>query len=83
MDSFNEVVDRLEKRVEKIQLGGRYHKHPVLISDHYEVAASVLGSGCNGDVRLATRKDQRPDHPDQRYAVKAFDFASVPDTKRA
>jgi Ca2+-binding EF-hand superfamily protein len=79
MNSFNEVVDRLEKRVEKIQLGGRYHKPPIVITDHYEVASSVLGSGCNGDVRLATRKD----HPEHRFAVKAFDFASVPDTKRA
>merc|ERR1719329_2080830 len=79
MDSFNDVVERLEQRVEKIQLSGRYHRLPITMDDHYLVVDSILGSGCNGDVKLATNRLKQG----QKFAVKNFDFADVPPTKRA
>lgn len=79
MNSFDDVLERLEQRVEKIQLSGRYHRFPVTIDSQYDVCEDVLGSGCNGDVRLATSKL----NPEHKFAVKAFDFTDLPPTRRA
>jgi calcium-dependent protein kinase len=60
------------------QLSGRYHKEPRTIDSDYDVTETVLGSGCNGDVRLATSKS----YPSHKFAVKDFNFAGVPLSKR-
>jgi len=79
MHSFDDVVERLEQQVQKIQLSGRYHRLPVTMDSQYNVSEHVLGSGCNGDVRLASSKM----NPDKKFAVKAFDFTDLPSTRRA
>mmetsp|Transcript_25206 Transcript_25206/g.58705 ORF Transcript_25206/g.58705 Transcript_25206/m.58705 type:complete len:550 (-) Transcript_25206:161-1810(-) len=72
--------ERLEARVGKIPLSGRYHMPPINMEDDYEVQETVLGSGQNGVVRLATSK--RSSNAAQKFAVKAFKLAMVANDKR-
>lgn len=77
--AFSDITERLEARVGKIQLSGRYHKSPRTIDDDYQVVNRVLGSGYSGVVRMATaRSSQR----EQKFAVKAFKLSSIPQNKR-
>lgn len=70
--------DRVEAKVGKVQLSGRYHRKKDLNED-YEVTNKVLGSGYNGVVRMGTSKISK----NQKVAVKAFKLASVQGDKRA
>eukprot|EP00418_Pyrodinium_bahamense_P098930 CAMPEP_0179039564 /NCGR_PEP_ID=MMETSP0796-20121207/15205_1 /TAXON_ID=73915 /ORGANISM="Pyrodinium bahamense, Strain pbaha01" /LENGTH=549 /DNA_ID=CAMNT_0020735899 /DNA_START=38 /DNA_END=1687 /DNA_ORIENTATION=+ len=79
--SHKDITARLEARVGKIPLSGRYHKLPKRMEDDYEVRTKVLGSGYNGVVRLATSRGQAANS--QKYAVKAFKLAMVADDKKA
>mmetsp|Transcript_2460 Transcript_2460/g.6123 ORF Transcript_2460/g.6123 Transcript_2460/m.6123 type:complete len:560 (-) Transcript_2460:103-1782(-) len=79
LKSFEEVVLRLTHQVDKEQISGRYHRHPRTLEHDYEVSDSVLGTGVNGEVKLATSKI----NPSHVFAVKAFHFAGVPPSKRA
>jgi len=73
------ATERLEARVGKIPLSGRYHKAPKRLHDSYEVNAKVLGSGYNGVVRMATAKGSQSG---QKFAVKAFKLSNVASDKR-
>jgi len=77
LESFDDVIERLEQ-VEKLQISGRYHRRPRQIDADYNVSSTVLGSGINGDVKLCTSRH----FPNQRFAVKAFNFADIPRKKR-
>eukprot|EP00928_Gymnodinium_smaydae_P014614 TRINITY_DN15382_c0_g2_i2.p1 TRINITY_DN15382_c0_g2~~TRINITY_DN15382_c0_g2_i2.p1 ORF type:complete len:569 (+),score=133.85 TRINITY_DN15382_c0_g2_i2:122-1828(+) len=76
--AYHDVGERLEARVGLVQMSGRYHKQPRTLTSDYIVSDVVLGSGCNGDVRLASSKT----FPDHKFAVKDFFFAGVPLCKR-
>mmetsp|Transcript_35365 Transcript_35365/g.75384 ORF Transcript_35365/g.75384 Transcript_35365/m.75384 type:complete len:556 (+) Transcript_35365:125-1792(+) len=78
--SFTDISGRLEARVGKIQLSGRYHRHPRTIDHDYSVVDKALGSGYNGVVRMAVSKTGKGQ---QKYAVKAFKLASIPKDKKA
>jgi len=78
LDSLHDITDRLEAKVGTINISGRYHRFPRTMETDYVFCEDVLGSGFNGDVRLATSKE-RPDH---KFAVKAFDFTGVPAQRR-
>jgi serine/threonine protein kinase len=78
LDSLHDITDRLEAKVGTINISGRYHRFPRTMGTDYVITQDVLGSGHNGDVRLATSKE-RPDH---KFAVKAFDFTGVPAQRR-
>lgn len=75
---YSQVRERLEARVGRLQLSGRYHKHPRTIEGDYNVTDLTLGSGCNGDVRLALGKT----YSSNKFAVKEFNFAGVPVYRR-
>jgi len=73
------VQNRLETRVGKLPVTGRYHKLPKKMDEDYDVAKKVLGSGYNGVVQLATAKNGREN---QKFAVKAFTLANLSPEKR-
>eukprot|EP00927_Polykrikos_kofoidii_P022459 TRINITY_DN2094_c1_g1_i1.p1 TRINITY_DN2094_c1_g1~~TRINITY_DN2094_c1_g1_i1.p1 ORF type:complete len:535 (-),score=94.46 TRINITY_DN2094_c1_g1_i1:200-1759(-) len=75
------VATRLEERLGRIALTGRYHKEPKRMDEDYEVQNKVLGSGCNGVVREARRIGDGK--KDQYYAVKAFPLADLSCEKRS
>jgi len=77
--TLSDITERLEAKVGKIPLSGRYHKAPKTIDDDYEVCQKVLGSGYNGVVRLA---NPRSGSKNQKFAVKAFKLSNVAADKR-
>eukprot|EP00403_Amphidinium_massartii_P015291 CAMPEP_0178428868 /NCGR_PEP_ID=MMETSP0689_2-20121128/30506_1 /TAXON_ID=160604 /ORGANISM="Amphidinium massartii, Strain CS-259" /LENGTH=539 /DNA_ID=CAMNT_0020050667 /DNA_START=67 /DNA_END=1686 /DNA_ORIENTATION=- len=79
LKSFEEVILRLTHQVDKEQISGRYHRFPRTLEHDYKVTETVLGTGVNGEVKLATSKI----NPNHVFAVKAFHFAGVPPGKRA
>lgn len=76
------ITPRLVAKTGKIAFAGRYHKAPKSIHDDYELTDTVLGSGMDGVVRLATRKDVASSSQ-KKFAVKSFQRASVAREKRA
>jgi len=70
------ATHRVEERTGKIAVSGRYHRVPKLIEHDYEIQQTVLGSGYNGVVRMATKKDCAG-----KFAVKAFKLTNVPKAK--
>lgn len=74
------IEERVEAKVGKLPLSGRFHKAPRVLEDDYEVQAHVLGQGYNGKVYRATSKGYND--TSQKYAVKAFKLASVAPDKR-
>jgi len=78
-DHLKDITERLEARVGKIPLSGRYHKTRKIEED-YAVQKKVLGSGYNGVVRLATSKHATLQT--QTFAVKAFVLSSFANEKR-
>jgi len=77
---LEQVQNRLETRVGKLPVTGRYHRLPKKLEDDYQVAAKVLGSGYNGVVRLATAAGGRQN---QKFAIKAFKLSNVAADKKA
>mmetsp|Transcript_47483 Transcript_47483/g.113962 ORF Transcript_47483/g.113962 Transcript_47483/m.113962 type:complete len:546 (-) Transcript_47483:199-1836(-) len=80
--NLQDISDRLEARVGRMSVSGRYHKAPQRIEDDYEVVHKVLGSGYNGVVRMATSRG-RTASSSQKFAVKEFKLAMVANDKRA
>eukprot|EP00928_Gymnodinium_smaydae_P087940 TRINITY_DN72111_c0_g1_i1.p1 TRINITY_DN72111_c0_g1~~TRINITY_DN72111_c0_g1_i1.p1 ORF type:complete len:536 (-),score=99.57 TRINITY_DN72111_c0_g1_i1:117-1724(-) len=74
------LSDRLEERIGKIPVTGRYHRSPRKISDDYDVLDDALGSGYNGVVKLATRKGKPKG---DKFAVKAFKLLNVVGEKKS
>lgn len=75
---MSETMDRVESKVGKVQLSGRYHRLPKKMEDDYEVSQKVLGSGYNGVVRMGTSKLNKA----TRVAVKAFKLAGLQGDKK-
>jgi calcium-dependent protein kinase len=67
-------LEKVEKKSGKIAVSGRYHRHPKVMSQDYDVKDKALGSGMNGEVKMAVSKQQPSG---QKYAMKAFKFANV------
>jgi len=74
------VQQRLEIRVGKLPVTGRYHKLPNVVDDDYDITSKVLGSGSNGVVRLAISKGGSYG---QRFAVKVLQMSQLADDQRA
>lgn len=79
MESLHDMQDRLEGKVGVIQISGRYHRFPRSLQNDYTITDTVLGTGFNGDVFMATSRER----PDAKFAVKAFDFTGVPSQRRS
>jgi len=71
------VIARAEDRVGRINITGRYHKHPRKLTDDYTPLSKVLGSGYNGQVHLAESKANK-----EKYAVKGFKLHGVTREKK-
>jgi len=69
--SLGDIGMRLEAKMGKIPFSGRYHRGPRKLEDDYVMSTNVLGSGYNGEVRMATSVSQ----PGQKFAVKSLRLA--------
>eukprot|EP00929_Paragymnodinium_shiwhaense_P000744 TRINITY_DN100980_c0_g1_i1.p1 TRINITY_DN100980_c0_g1~~TRINITY_DN100980_c0_g1_i1.p1 ORF type:complete len:542 (-),score=144.26 TRINITY_DN100980_c0_g1_i1:186-1811(-) len=68
-------ANRAAARVGKIAVEGRYHRLPRRITDDYNIQDHSLGSGFNGVVYSAVRKEESWGfNCSSRYAVKSFKF---------
>lgn len=74
---LQERRDHVEKRLGKVSVTGRYHRLPKHLADDYDTDSTVLGSGYNGSVFLATDKANK-----QRCAVKGFKLHGITPTKK-
>lgn len=85
LKNLQDLSSRVEARVGKWAVSGRYHRAPRKLEDDYEMTKDVLGSGYNGVVKKAVARGGSKDKNGmmQKYAVKAFKFANVPPDKRA
>ncbi|CAK0871934.1 unnamed protein product [Prorocentrum cordatum] len=72
-------LEKVEKKSGKIAVSGRYHRYPKVMSQDYEVVDKTLGSGMNGEVKMAVSK-QSPSG--QKYAMKAFKFSNIAADKK-
>jgi len=73
-------LDKVEKKSGRIAVSGRYHRPPKVMSQDYSVLDTTLGSGLNGEVKMAVQKDKPAG---QKYAMKAFKFANIGDDKKS
>mmetsp|Transcript_3381 Transcript_3381/g.8415 ORF Transcript_3381/g.8415 Transcript_3381/m.8415 type:complete len:567 (-) Transcript_3381:170-1870(-) len=78
--SLDEVVRRAESRAGHISVSGRYHILPKRLEDDYVVQPKTLGSGYNGEVYLASSKQNSGSS--QKFAVKGFRLHGVSKEKR-
>ncbi|CAK9041140.1 unnamed protein product [Durusdinium trenchii] len=76
-DGLTLVTSRAAERSGRLNITGRYHRLPKRIEDDYESLSEVLGTGYNGEVKLARCK-----HTGEKYAVKAFKLRGVSKEKR-
>lgn len=70
----------VEARQGKLAFAVRYHEPPTDINDDYELSGTVIGTGCSGQVVLATCKCTSAP---KKFAVKSFDIDRVPMNKWA
>jgi calcium-dependent protein kinase len=67
------VQQRAQERSGKMSISGRYHRLPQKIEDAYDIdKSSVLGSGYNGQVYMATSLGAATSANKTKYAVKGF-----------
>jgi len=71
------VTSRAAERSGRLNITGRYHRLPKRMQDDYESLPQVLGTGYNGEVKLA-----RCRHTGAKFAVKAFKLRGVSKEKR-
>lgn len=76
LSSPSRITEVVEKRVGKVQLLGRYHSLPRKIEDDFVLTNTVLGTGFNGKVCMAVRRDS-PDPPRECFAVKQFKLSKL------
>jgi calcium-dependent protein kinase len=69
---LNAALVRTESRVGKVQVTGRYHRHPKKLEDDYHESGVVLGQGYNGSVFLADSKTSK-----LKFAVKGFKLTGL------
>ncbi|CAK0907927.1 unnamed protein product [Prorocentrum cordatum] len=67
-------LEKVEKMSGKIAVSGRYHRPPKKMSEDYVVQEAVLGSGLNGEVKIAV---SRHNPSSQKYAMKPLKLASI------
>jgi len=70
--SLDDVTKRLEERLGKVAVTGRYHRLPKVLDSDYQMSSKVLGSGYNGQVFLAKSKSTG-----EMVAVKGFKLQGV------
>jgi len=75
---FANITSRLEGRIGRIPVSGRYHRHPCKLTDDYSMSKEVLGVGESGNVMAATRRDTNSGH---RYAVKSYALEGIDNLK--
>jgi len=68
------VTQEVEKRIGKVPLLGRYHQLPRKLDDDFKLTGKTLGSGMNGAVNMAVRKNS-PEG--ESFAVKEFDMTRI------
>lgn len=68
--SFSSVTSRLEGRIGRIPVKGRYHRLPCKLTDDYVPSDRVLGVGESGQVMLAHGKEDCANG--QKYAIKTY-----------
>lgn len=80
LEARRETTHELSTKMQgQIAVSGRYHKLPKTLADDYKVDdKKVLGSGFNGQVIQATRRDGGND----RYAIKIFKLRGLDPKKR-
>jgi calcium-dependent protein kinase len=66
------VRTRVEERIGKLQVTGRYYIHPRKVEDDYEISKRELGTGANGAVYLATHRVNGT-----RVAVKPYSVMRI------
>ncbi|CAJ1348617.1 unnamed protein product [Effrenium voratum] len=76
-DGLNLVTIRAAERSGRLNITGRYHRLPKRIEDDYRSLPQVLGTGYNGEVKLASCT-----HTGAKFAVKAFKLRGVSKEKR-
>ncbi|CAK9094630.1 unnamed protein product [Durusdinium trenchii] len=76
-DGLTQVTVRAVERSGRLNITGRYHRLPKRMEDDYESLPQVLGSGYNGEVKLARCKTTGA-----KFAVKAFKLRGVSKEKR-
>ncbi|CAE7305452.1 CPK1 [Symbiodinium necroappetens] len=82
-DGYSDIggeVIRISEHMGKIPVSGRYHRKPRRIGDDYKIHETVLGSGYNGVVNMATSIGL---DDDQKFAVKAFKIGKLKRDKKA
>mmetsp|Transcript_1909 Transcript_1909/g.6370 ORF Transcript_1909/g.6370 Transcript_1909/m.6370 type:complete len:521 (+) Transcript_1909:87-1649(+) len=72
--SFLGTTARLEGRMGRIPVAGRYHRLPCRVTDDYIVTNKVLGVGDSGNVILATGRESLSR---QQYAIKTFNLEGL------
>ncbi|CAE7042195.1 CPK4 [Symbiodinium natans] len=82
-EGFSEIggeITRMSEHMGKIAVSGRYHRKPRRIGDDYKIHETVLGSGYNGVVNLATSIGL---DDNMKFAVKAFKIGKLKRDKKA
>mmetsp|Transcript_40532 Transcript_40532/g.104902 ORF Transcript_40532/g.104902 Transcript_40532/m.104902 type:complete len:564 (+) Transcript_40532:144-1835(+) len=74
----NSLTQGLDRRVGRLSVQGRYHRQR-RIEEDYEIHEKVLGSGYNGVVRMATKREAEKKY---HYAIKAFKLSNITTDKR-
>lgn len=79
LSNLHMVRERVEARVGKLPVSGRYHRLPRRLDDNYRVTRKALGKGASGEVRLAVRANSACS---RKYAIKSYRLAGVPARRR-
>jgi len=66
-------VEHLHDKLGRLQVSGRYHRHPRQVHDDYKLSDEVLGGGLSGKVHMATSKIAH----NQKFAVKTLTTRSM------
>lgn len=74
---LDEVTARVQERVGKLQVTGRYHRGSKKLEHDYKLSKKVLGSGYNGQVLMG-----RSIGSNQDVAIKAFKLHGVSKEKK-
>jgi len=74
----NEALARASDRLGNISISGRYHRLPKHLEEDYVVDSRVLGSGYNGDVYMAKKRDSHG----ATFAIKEFKLRGIDSKKR-
>lgn len=77
------VLRKSETRHGVVAITGRYHRPPKKIEDDYDLGSTVLGSGYNGQVYMATSKaGHDSDGNPLKFAIKDFKLRDIDKKKR-